>query len=133
MCIRDRRSYGEQGYARCKNLLENTGNDVEYRLQKLRMEHPPDSAAGRVAFLTAASEVLATLGSRIEQEVYAGKLAAEMGVDRSAVRRQIDKVSRKRRSEAQKKAVSYTHLDVYKRQRYGCSAGRWSCGSTRCR
>ena len=106
------RSYGEQGYARFKNLLENTGNDVEYRLQKLRMEHPPDSAAGRVAFLTAASEVLATLGSRIEQEVYAGKLAAEMGVDRSAVLRQIDKVSRKRRSEAQKKEFRTIQQDA---------------------
>ena len=106
------RSYGEQGYARFKNLLENTGNDVEYRLQKLRMEHPPDSAAGRVAFLTAASEVLATLGSRIEQEVYAGKLAAEMGVDRSAILRQIDKVSRKRRSEAQKKEFRTIQQDA---------------------
>lgn len=106
------RSYGEQGYARFKNLLENTGNDVEYRLQKLRMEHPPDSAVGRVAFLTAASEVLATLGSRIEQEVYAGKLAAEMGVDRSAILRQIDKVSRKRRSEAQKKEFRTIQQDA---------------------
>lgn len=97
------RSYGDQGYARFKNLLEGTGNDVEYRLQKLRAAHPLTEPAGRVAFLTGAAELLAGLQNRIEQEVYAGKLAEETGVDRASILRQADSLAKKRRSEERKK------------------------------
>lgn len=97
------RSYGDQGYARFKNLLDSTGNDVEYRLQKLRASHPLSEPAGRVAFLTGAAELLAGLQNRIEQEVYAGRLAEETGVDRSAILRQVDSLAKKRRTEEKKK------------------------------
>ncbi len=97
------RSYGEQGAARFKNLLDSTGNDVEYRLAKLKAANPPDQPAGRVAYLTGAAELLATLHNRIEQEVYAGKLAEEMGIDRTAILRQVDKLAQKRRKEERKK------------------------------
>ncbi len=97
------RSYGDQGYARFKSLLDSTGNDVEYRLQKLRQAHPLDEPAERVAFLTGAAELIAGLQNRIEQEVYAGRLAEETGVDRSAILRQADSIARKRRGEEKKK------------------------------
>lgn len=97
------RSYGDQGYARFKNLLDSTGNDVEYRLQKLRASYPLGEPAGRVAFLTGAAELLADLQNRIEQEVYAGRLAEETGVDRSAILRQVDSLAKKRRTEEKKK------------------------------
>ena len=96
-------SYGDQGYARFKSLLDSTGNDVEYRLQKLRQAHPLDEPAERVAFLTGAAELIAGLQNRIEQEVYAGRLAEETGVDRSAILRQADSIARKRRGEEKKK------------------------------
>lgn len=97
------RSYGDQGYARFKNLLDTTGNDVEYRLQKLRQTNPIEEPAGRVAYLTGAAEILAGLTNRIEQEVYAGRLAEEMSVDRSAILRQVDSLMKKRRREEKKK------------------------------
>lgn len=97
------RSYGDQGYARFKNLLDTTGNDVEYRLQKLRQANPIEEPAGRVAYLTGAAEILAGLTNRIEQEVYAGRLAEEMSVDRSAILRQVDSLMKKRRREEKKK------------------------------
>ena len=97
------RSYGDQGYARFKNLLDTTGNDVEYRLQKLQQANPIEEPAGRVAYLTGAAEILAGLTNRIEQEVYAGRLAEEMSVDRSAILRQVDSLMKKRRSEEKKK------------------------------
>lgn len=97
------RSYGDQGYARFKNLLDTTGNDVEYRLQKLQQANPIEEPAGRVAYLTGAAEILAGLTNRIEQEVYAGRLAEEMSVDRSAILRQVDSLMKKRRREEKKK------------------------------
>ena len=97
------RSYGEQGPARFKQLLDACGNDVEYRLAKIRRSCNLESADGRVASLTGAAELLATLESRMEQEVYAGKLAEEIGIDRSAIMMQVDKNSKKRQKQQQQR------------------------------
>lgn len=97
------RSYGEQGPARFKQLLDACGNDVAYRLAKIRRSCNMESADGRVAYLTGAAELLATLESRMEQEVYAGKLAEEIGIDRSAIMMQVDKNSKKRQKQQQQR------------------------------
>lgn len=89
------RSFGEQGHAHFKQLLENCGNDVEYRLQKIKSGCNMESADGRVSYLNGAAQVLATLESRIEQEIYAGKLAEEIGVERSSIMLQIEKNRKK--------------------------------------
>ncbi len=85
------RSNGQNGRIKFKQLLETCGNDVEYRLQKIKQGCNLQNAEGRVAYLTGASSVLATLENRIEQEVYAGKLSEEIGVERSAIMQQVDK------------------------------------------
>lgn len=97
------RSYGEQGPVRFKQLLDSCGNDVEYRLSKIRSTCNLENADGRVAYLTGAAELLATLESRMEQEIYAGRLAEEIGVDRSSIMMQVDKNSRKRQKQRQQK------------------------------
>ena len=89
------RSFGDQGPARFKQLLEGSGNDVEYRLQKIKSGCNMESADGRVAYLTGAAELLATLDNKIEQEVYAGRLAEEIGIDRNAIMLQVNKNRRK--------------------------------------
>ncbi len=102
------RSWGEQGYARFKQLLDSTGNDVEYRLEKIRRSCALDTAEGRVAYLTGAAELLSTLENKIEQEVYAAKLASEIGVDKYAIQQQISKyASRQRKQREQKEFQSF--------------------------
>lgn len=85
------RENGSNGRIKFKQLIDSSGNDVEYRLQKIKQSCNVQNAQGRVAYLTGASSVLATLESRIEQEVYAGKLAEEVGIERSAIMLQVDK------------------------------------------
>lgn len=97
------RSNGRNGHAKFKNLIEACGNDVEYRLQKIRQGCDLKSADGRVAYLTEAAGVLATLENRIEQEVYAGRLAEEIGVERSAILAQADKIRGRLRKNQEKK------------------------------
>lgn len=93
------RSFGEQGPARFRQLMEHSGNDVEYRLQKLRAAQNLQTSEGKVAFLTHAAELLATLDSRIEQEIYAGRLAEEIGIERASILMQVEKNAKKRRRE----------------------------------
>ena len=97
------RSYGDQGPARFRQLLDRSGNDVEYRLQKIKAGCNLEQPDGRVAYLTGAAEVLATLSSKIEQEVYAGRLAEEMGIDRAAILSQVQRVRRKAESSHRQK------------------------------
>lgn len=97
------RSHGEEGHAYFKRLLDSCGNDVEYRLARLRDSCNMNTSEGRVAYLTGAAQLLATLDNRIEQEVYAGKLAEETGVDKSAILMQVKKQNRQRqRQQAQR-------------------------------
>ncbi len=97
------RSNGQNGRVKFKQLLETSGNDVEYRLQKIKRECNLQNAEGRVAYLTGAAAVLATLDSRIEQEVYAGKLSEEIGVERPAIMLQVDKNRKKLRKDQEQK------------------------------
>lgn len=97
------RSNGPNGRAKFKNLLDSCGNDVEYRLEKIKRGCNLQNAEGRVAYLTGAAEVLATLENRIEQEVYAGKLSEEIGVERSAIMSQVDKLGGRLRKNREQK------------------------------
>jgi DNA primase len=99
------RSFGEQGPARFKQLLDATGNDVEYRLQKAKSGCDLSTAEGKISYLNGAVSVLATLDSRMEQEIYAGRLSEEVGIQKSAVMQQVDKLLRKRMRSAQTRQV----------------------------
>lgn len=90
------RSHGEEGHAYFKRLLDECGNDVEYRLAWLKASCNLDLADGRVAYLTGAAGILSTLENRIEQEVYAGKLAEEMNVAKNTIMLQVKKQGRQR-------------------------------------
>jgi DNA primase len=97
------RANGKNGRIKFKQMLDACGNDVEYRLQKIKQNCNLQNAQGRVAYLTGAAAVLATLESRIEQEVYAGRLAEEIGIERSAIMIQVEKNSTKLKKSYQQK------------------------------
>ncbi len=106
------RSHGDEGKAYFKRLLDECGNDVEYRLARLRDSCNVETAEGRVAYLTEAAKLLATLDSQIEQEVYAGKLAEEMSVDKSAILLQMKKQSRQRTRQERQRQFRETQQKV---------------------
>ena len=97
------RSHGEQGAIRFRQMLENSDNDVQYQLSKLKSRYDLREPAGQVAYLNGAAEVLAELDNPMERDVYAGRLAQEMNIDRTAVQLQINKLRRGRAQNRQKK------------------------------
>lgn len=74
----------KNGPERFRLLLERSANDVEYQLMELGRRHMLGTADGQVAYLREAADLLAGLGSPIERDVYAGKLAAELAVSKDA-------------------------------------------------
>ena len=84
------RSHPEDGASRFRALLEGAGNDVEYRLFDLSQQVDIHSADGVVRFLDAAAKVLGSLDSAIERDVYAGRLAEQYQVSKSAILQQAE-------------------------------------------
>lgn len=91
------------GPLRFKQMLEACGNDVEYRLQKAKEGCNLQTAEGRVTYLRGAVQVLAALENKVEREVYAGKVAAETGIETATLLSQVKSGSRKLEKSREKK------------------------------
>lgn len=70
--------------AKFRQLLESGGNDVEYRLGKLRAKYDLETSDGKSRYLRDALEVLAGLDP-MERDIYAGKLSRETGVGKDSI------------------------------------------------
>lgn len=83
------------GPVKFKQLLDSCGNDVEYRLRKAKLGHNLQNPEQRVEYLNEAVQILSTLENRIEQEVYAGRLAQEAGIATATLINQIQAGSKR--------------------------------------
>lgn len=106
------RSKGENGPAAFKLLIEKCGNDVEYRLMKLRENYNLTTTDGKVAFLNEAVKIVATIESPIERDVFASKLCTELEIDKNAFLEQISKVKRRDRRENIKKETRQIQAEL---------------------
>lgn len=106
------RSKGENGPAAFKLLIEKCGNDIEYRLMKLKENYNLNTTDGKVAFLNEAVKIVATIESPIERDVFASKLCAELEIDKNAFLEQISKVKRRGRRENIKKETRQIQYEL---------------------
>ena len=106
------RANGSDGPAAFKAVIEKSGNDVEYRLQKLKQNHNIETTDGRVAYLEAASKVVASINSPIERDVYSSKICNELGVDKNAFTQQIVNISKRQNRENAGKELRKIQSDV---------------------
>ncbi|WP_337781611.1 DNA primase [Ruminococcus sp.] len=106
------RSKGDNGPAAFKLLIEKCGNDIEYRLMKLKENYNLNTTDGKVAFLNEAVKIVATIESPIERDVFASKLCAELEIDKNAFLEQISKVKRRDRRENIKKETRQIQVEL---------------------
>lgn len=106
------RSKGENGPAAFKLLIEKCGNDIEYRLMKLKENYNLNTTDGKVAFLNEAVKIVATIESPIERDVFASKLCAELEIDKNAFNDQIAKIKRRDRRENIKKETRQIQAEL---------------------
>lgn len=85
------RKNGENGPVLFKSILDSSGNDIEYRMAKLKKSYDLSTTDGKFSYLSQAVKVLATLDNKIEQDLYASKLASEVDVEKSSIIEQIKK------------------------------------------
>lgn len=113
------RKYGPE---RFRNLIDGASNDIEYELLKAKKEFDLETADGKMKFLTKACEILVQTGDSIAQDIYASKLAEELGVEKQTISVRIGQLRRKklngerkrRFSELEQKAVSQARNEAMK-------------------
>ena len=96
------------GAERFRALLDGVGNALDFRLGRLRSQYDLSQDAQRLEYVKQAVDLLAERSSPTEQEVYAGRLAEETNISKTAIMTQLEtavkRVGSKRRYE-KKKAV----------------------------
>ena len=96
------------GAERFKALLDGVGNALDFRLGRLRSQYDLSQDAQRLEYVKQAVDLLAERSSPTEQEAYAGRLAEETNISKTAIMTQLEtavkRVGSKRRYE-KKKAV----------------------------
>ncbi len=97
------RKNGDKGQAAFKNLLESSGDDVEYRLSKLRLVHDFNRPDSKAAYMKEALQIIANLDSFVEQDIYCSRLSEELNVRKDAIIEDLNRIkSAKRRDYAKK-------------------------------
>ena len=89
------------GPERFKALLDGVGNALDFRLKRLRDKYDLSQDAQRLEYVSDAIDLLAQSPNATEREVYAGRLAEETNISKTAILDQLNnavkKGSRKRR------------------------------------
>ena len=77
------------GADRFKALLDGVGNALDFRLGRLRSQYDLKQDAQRLEYVKEAVEMLAQRSNPTEQEVYAGRLAEETNISKTAIMAQL--------------------------------------------
>ena len=86
-----------------KLLLEQSENHVEYRLLLIKDKYALDTDDGRIAFIKEATELLSSLPSSVEREIYGVRAAEYAGISPEAVRNEVNKAFKRRMAAARKR------------------------------
>ena len=117
------------GADRFKALLDGVGNALDFRLGRLRSQYDLKQDAQRLEYVKEAVEMLAQRSNPTEQEVYAGRLAEETNISKTAIMAQladaVKKAGSKRRREQNRARLQEGEMNQIKVP-YG--AGRGALG-----
>ncbi len=100
------RKYGAE---RFKKLLGMSENQAVYQLESIRRKYDLSADDAKVEFLKEAAELVASMGSSVEREVYSNRAAEMAGVAPDAMRLEVSRAY-KRRINAQKKREERQNL-----------------------
>ena len=117
------------GADRFKALLDGVGNALDFRLGRLRSQYDLKQDAQRLEYVKEAVEMLAQRSNPTEQEVYAGRLAEETNISKTAIMAQladaVKKAGSRRRREQNRARLQEGEMNQIK---VPYSAGRGALG-----
>lgn len=93
------KAYGREAFAR---LLDQSENQVDYRLAQLQKKFDLNDDSQKVAFLQEAAQLVSALHSAVEREIYGGHAAQAAGVTPDAMKLEVDRALKSRLRKAKK-------------------------------
>ena len=106
------------GAERFKALLDGVGNALDFRLKRLRDQYDLAQDAQRLEYIKDAVQLLADRSNPTEQEVYAGRLAEETNISKTAIMSQLEtavkRAGNRRRYEKNKAILRSGEMDQIK-------------------
>ena len=101
-----------------RSLLDGVGNALDFRLGRLKDQYDLAQDAQRLEYVKEAVDLLAQRSSPTEQEVYAGRLAEETNISKTAIMTQLEtavkKAGSKRRREHDRQVLRSGEMDQIK-------------------
>ena len=84
------------GPDRFKLLLEESSNRVEYQLNAIRAKYDLREDDQKIRYVHDAAELISTLESAIQREVYSGRVAESAGITMDTMKLEVNKAFRRR-------------------------------------
>ena len=91
------------GADRFKLLLEESSNRVEYQLNAILKKYDLRDDDQKVKYLQESAELISTLGSSVQREVYGNRVAEKAGIAEDAMKQEISRAYRRRTYQEKKK------------------------------
>ena len=96
----------KNGAEHFKLLIDRSANDVEYRLVELGKRHLLNTSDGKVNYLKEVADFLAGLSDPLEREVYATRVATELGVSKDNLLMQVNNRLRSKKKQQAERQIS---------------------------
>ena len=93
------KQFGRDAFLR---LLDQSENQVDYRLEQIRKKYDLSDDSPKVGFLQEAAQLLSSLPSAVEREIYGRHAAETAGVSPEAVAQEVKKAFQRRLRKEQK-------------------------------
>ncbi len=84
------------GADRFKVLLEESSNRVEYQLNAIRKKYDLREDEQRINYIHESADLICTLGSAVQREVYSGRVAEAGKISPEAMKIEVDKAYKRR-------------------------------------
>ena len=92
----------QNGPTAFRELIERSGNQIEYRLEQTAAQFDLGTDEGRVGYLKAAGKLIASLPGSVEREIYGIRAAEKAGVSKDAFLGEVARVRRQNAAAARK-------------------------------
>lgn len=96
------RRHGDKAHEAFHNILTGSGDDMDYRLTRMKARFDMASSQGKLAYLNEGVKLLAELDNPMERDIYASRLADETGVAKPSILEQVNRTVRRRSKDYRK-------------------------------
>ncbi len=103
----------ENGAYEFKKLIENSNNDIVYKLENLKNNYNLNQYEDKIQYSNEATKIIASIDNKIEVDIYTSKLSEEIGVEKAVLMSHINQHRKSININKQKKVLAKVKQDNF--------------------